>query len=397
MVDSRSLFWRRQKDANVPATILLVTTMGWPFPAQLGGAFAGTGSRVEALAPAGSMLARSRYPLRHHLYSSLAPMDCLNQAIAAGRPDLIVPCDDLAARLVSQVRGEPLLGRLDFLSRAAEAGAPIAASEEIGGEEYLEAAVARLGLPLVLKLDYSWGGEGVMIAASRQEAAKAFRRLGRQSRFRNIFRALRGRGAHFLTQALYPVATRITAQHFISGTAATSSVACWRGKVVASHHFDVRVSTTPTSPASVIAISDCKQMTAAAESVARAFNLSGLFGLDYIRDGSGQVHLLEMNRRATPTMHLALEQDLTASLLRAAGLPASFRPPVTDKKLIALFPREWLRDPASPWLTRAYHDVPWDDPEVMRACVQAGSAEARARLQPSGQPALTTEKPIFGG
>ncbi len=96
----------------MPATILLATTMGWPFPAQLAGAFAGTGSRVETLAPASSMLARSRYPSRNHLYSSLAPMDCLNQAIAAGRPDLIVPCDDLAARLVAQVQGEPLPGRL---------------------------------------------------------------------------------------------------------------------------------------------------------------------------------------------------------------------------------------------------------------------------------------------
>ena len=371
--------------------------MGWPFPAQLAGAFAATGAQVQALAPASSMLARSRHPMRHHLYSSLAPMDCLTQAMAAAKPDLIVPCDDLAARLVAQVQGDPLPGRLDFLGRAAEAGAPVAAAEEIGAEDYLETAIAKLGLPLVLKLDHSWGGEGVAIAESRQEAVKAFRRLGRQSRFRNIFRALRGRGAHFLTQALYPVSVRISAQHFISGTAATSSVACWRGKVVASHHFDVRVSTTATSPASVIAISDCKQMTAAADSVARAFNLSGLFGLDYIRDGRGQVHLLEMNRRATPTMHLALEQDLTASLLRAAGYPASFRPPVTDKKLIALFPREWMRDPASPWLTRAYHDVPWDDPEVFRACVQAGSAEARARLRPSSEAALTTEKPIFGG
>lgn len=371
--------------------------MGWPFPAQLAGAFAGAGGQVQALAPASSMLARSRYPLRHHLYSSLAPMDCLTQAIAAAKPDLIVPCDDLAARLVAQVRGEPLPGRLDFLGRAAAAGASVAAAEEIGREDYLQAAIAKLGLPLVLKLDHSWGGEGVLIAESRQEAVKAFRRLGRQSRFRNIFRALRGRGAHFLTQALYPVPARISAQHFISGTAATSSVACWRGKVVASHHFDVRVSTTPTSPASVIAISDCKQMAAAAESVARAFHLSGLFGLDYIRDRSGQVHLLEMNRRATPTMHLVLEQDLTASLLRAAGAPAAFRPPVTDKKLIALFPREWMRDPASPWLTRAYHDVPWDDPEVFRACVQAGSAGAQARLRPAGEAALTTEKPIFGG
>ena len=381
----------------MPATILLATTMGWPFPAQLAGAFAEVGAQVQALAPASSMLARSRHPSRHHLYSSLAPMDCLNQAIAAGRPDLIVPCDDLAARLVAQVQSEPLLGRLDFLSRAAEAGAPVATSEEIGGEKHLEAAIARLGLPLVLKLDHSWGGEGVLIAESRQEAVKAFRRLGRQSRLRNILRALRGRGTHFLTQALYPVSSRISAQHFISGTAATSSVACWRGKVVASHHFDVRVSTTPTSPASVIAISDCREMAAAAETVAQAFHLSGLFGLDYIRDARGQVHLLEMNRRATPTMHLALEQDLTASLLRAAGFAASFRPPVTDKKQIALFPREWLRDPASPWLARAYHDVPWDDPEVMRACVQAGSAEARARLRPSGEAALTTEKPIFGG
>jgi biotin carboxylase len=254
-----------------------------------------------------------------------------------------------------------------------------------------------LGLPLVLKLDDSWGGEGVLIAESRQEAVKAFRRLGRQSRLRNVFRALRGRGTHFLTQALYPVSPRISAQHFISGTAATSSFACWRGKVVASHHFDVRVSTTPTSPASVIAVSDCRQMAATAEAVAQAFNLSGLFGLDYIRDASGQVHLLEMNRRATPTMHLALEQDPVASLLKAAGLPASFRPPVTDKKQIALFPREWLRDPASPWLARAYHDVPWDDPAVMRACVKAGSAEARDRLRRSGEAPLTTEKPIFGG
>lgn len=381
----------------MPATILLITTMGWPFPAQLAGAFAAVGAQVQALAPPSSILARSRHPVRQHLYSSLAPMDCLNQAIAAAKPDLIVPCDDLAARLVTQVQGEPLPGRLDFLSRAAEAGAPVAASEDIAAEKDLGAAIARLGLPLVLKLDHSWGGEGVLLASSRQEATKAFRRLGRQSRFRNILRALRGRGMHFLTQALYPVLPRITAQRFISGTAATSSLACWRGEVVAGHHFDVRVMTTPTSPASVIAISECRQMAACAETVARAFHLSGLFGLDYIRDDRGQIHLLEMNRRATPTMHLALEQDLTASLLQAAGFAASFRPPVTDKKQIALFPREWLRDPASPWLARAYHDVPWDDPEVMRACVQAGSAEARARLRPSGEAALTTEKAIFGG
>jgi hypothetical protein len=213
---------------------------------------------------------------------------------------------------------------------------------------------------------------------------------------RNILRTLRGRGTHFLTQALYPVSPRISAQRFVEGMPATSSLACWRGQVVAAHHFDVMVSTTPTSPASVIAVAHCKQMAAAAEAVAASFQLSGLFGLDYIRDRSGRVHLLEMNRRATPTMHLALAQDLPAALLKAAGFAARRREAVTDKEQIALFPREWLRDPASQWLSRAYHDVPWDDPLVMQACVQAGSARARAMLERSRHRVLTTEKPVFG-
>ena len=378
------------------ATILIVSTMGWPFPAQLAGAFVRTGAQVEALSPAGSMLARSCHPRRHHLYSSLAPADCVSEAMTAAKADMVVPCDDLAARLVAQIEGHPLPGRLEFLHRAAEAGAPVAAGAEIAREKDLAAAIDELGLPLVLKRDHSWGGEGVIIAASRQEAVAAFRRLRRQSRFRNIFRALRGRGNHFLTEALYPVSPSISAQTFVGGIPATSSVACWRGQVVAAHHFDVLVCTTATSPASVIAVSDCKQMAAAASAVAAAFNLSGLFGLDYIRDPNGQVHLLEMNRRATPTMHLALKQDLAAGLLRRAGFAAQGRAPVTDKREIALFPREWIRDPASPWLTRAYHDVPWDDPAVLLACVQNGTPAARATLAASRAANLTPEKPVFG-
>lgn len=380
----------------MPATVLIATTMGWPFPAQLAGAFAGTGVRVEALAPAASMLARSRHPARHHLYSSLAPADCLREAMAAAEPDMIVPCDDLAARLVAQADGKALPGRSAFLRRAAAAGAPIAATAEIGREKDLDAAIGQLGLPLVLKLDHSWGGEGVMVAASRQQAIAAFRRLSRQSRLRNIFRAMRGRGHHFLTQALYPVASHISAQTFVAGLPATSSIACWRGRVVAAHHFDVLVSTTATSPASVIALRDCPQMAATASAVAAAFDLSGLFGLDYIRGADGRVHLLEMNLRATPTMHLRLQQDLAASLLRSAGFAAQARPPVTDKREIALFPREWMRDPVSPWLTRAHHDVPWDDPAVLLACVRGGSAAARAVLEESRQAALTSEKAVFG-
>jgi hypothetical protein len=42
---------------------------------------------------------------------------------------------------------------------------------------------------------------------------------------------------------------------------------------------------------------------------------------------------------------------------------------VTESDTIALFPQEWMRDPASEYLTSGYHDVPWEEPELIRACV----------------------------
>jgi hypothetical protein len=44
-------------------------------------------------------------------------------------------------------------------------------------------------------------------------------------------------------------------------------------------------------------------------------------------------------------------------------------PRVTDNDTIALFPQEWIRDPASSFLRSAYHDIPWEEPELIRDCV----------------------------
>jgi hypothetical protein len=37
---------------------------------------------------------------------------------------------------------------------------------------------------------------------------------------------------------------------------------------------------------------------------------------------------------------------------------------LTDE--VALFPQEWKRDPASQWLSRAFHDVPFEEPEMLQ-------------------------------
>jgi hypothetical protein len=45
---------------------------------------------------------------------------------------------------------------------------------------------------------------------------------------------------------------------------------------------------------------------------------------------------------------------------------------VTHNPVLALFPQEWRRNPDSAWLHSAHLDVPWEDPEVLRACLAPG-------------------------
>lgn len=39
-------------------------------------------------------------------------------------------------------------------------------------------------------------------------------------------------------------------------------------------------------------------------------------------------------------------------------------------EFVAHFPNEWRRDPQSPYLREAYHDVPWDDPPLLKKLIQ---------------------------
>jgi hypothetical protein len=61
---------------------------------------------------------------------------------------------------------------------------------------------------------------------------------------------------------------------------------------------------------------------------------------------------------------------------------------------IALFPQEWLRDPKSPHLASAYHDVPWDDPALLHALIgrQAVQALADENSQGAGNHGLAFPK-----
>ena len=122
------------------ATILLVTTMDWPFAAQLAGAFIAVGARVEALCSPGSMLSLSRHPQRLHRYQPLSPDASLRRALAQSQADLVIPCDDLASEIVQRVKGgQNFSDRHDFLTRAASVGARVRKYGKSAGRLAVEA------------------------------------------------------------------------------------------------------------------------------------------------------------------------------------------------------------------------------------------------------------------
>jgi hypothetical protein len=411
--------------------LLLAATTNWPTAARLAGAFARLSWRVEVLAPAGTPACASRFVHARQPYSALDPLGSLAAAVARSAPDLVIPCDDRAcaqlialhaqavilrrpdvAGLIARSLGTPqdyetLTTRSAFIAAAAALGIAVPRTRAIANDAEFDAALAEIGLPAVIKSDGSWGGDGVAIAYSREEARALFRRLSRPvSPVRSALRSLRRRDAHHLVAALAPSPPRLSMQALVTGRPATTTFAAWEGTLLAAVHLDVAVATGETAPASVVRRIHDPAMERAARRLARRFGLSGLHGLDFIRGASGAVHLIEINPRATQTAALALGEgrDLAAALAeRATGYATAARTPAIDNDLVALFPQEWCRDPQSPYLAVAHHDVPWGDPALVRALLAQPRRTAvwqwlmRTRpalpsLRPGNHPAIASER-----
>jgi hypothetical protein len=393
--------------------VLLVTTVDWVSTARYAGGFAAAAWTVDALSPHSAPVRLSRYVRTNHTYRPLRALASLKDAIRKAQPDLLVPCDDRAAShlvrlhrkecarapdspivpLIRRSLGAPekfdaMMSRAESMAATAEIGVRTPETVPVADEAVLDACLVRIGFPAVLKLDGSWGGDGVIVVRSREDAFDAFRRLSRPaSRLRNIARALKRRDAHFLLEAVVPPKRIVSVQKFIPGRPAASAFACWQGDIVAQIHYDVLIAEGTIGPPVVIRRIDCPEMVDASRRIARHYGLSGMYGLDFIRDDAGRVHLLEINPRTTQggTLPFGEGRDLPPALAACITQCAATRRDAIENDVVAFFPGEWQRDMASPYLTSGHHNVPWDDPAVLKHCFdklpEAASPARKAAIE----------------
>ncbi len=376
--------------------ILLVATVRWTLAARLAIAFRSLGCPVQAWCPAGHPLEKTRAVDRFHRYRVLTPLRSLSAAIAAAAPDLIVPCDDDAAlqlqqlhdseqdgevpeRVRSAIRrslGKPASCRLatargELMDLARAEGVRIPAGGRLSSTADLDRWGAASGFPAVIKVDRSWGGRGVTVVRDSQQAHDALQNARSPSLLKALSHlVLRRDPSYLLQQGRMHVRPSVTVQKFIVGSPANRAVACWQGEVLAGISVMALQTQSPTGPATVVRIIDNVEMAEAARRLVRALGLSGFCGLDFvIGAATGAAYLIEVNPRATPISHLPLGagHHLPIALFaRLQGKPAPSIAPAIGNNVIAMFPGEWRRDPLSPYLRSAYHDVPWAEIALVR-------------------------------
>lgn len=359
------------------------------------------GFRVKAICPQNHPLTKTGAAQELFPYQGLSPVASFTQAIAAAKPDIIIPGNDLATQHLHEVYFQSrtsngndgvravierslgsresftvIQSRTRTMEIAREEGIRAPETEVVANLQALRGWIARNGLPVVLKSDGSSGGSGVKIASTVEDAEQAFLWLARAPNWISaVKRALLEDDTTQIVPALQRRRRNVNAQRFVPGREATSTVVCWGGRVLAAIHCEVLRKTDPTGPATVLRLIEDAEMSAAAQKMARRLRLSGVHGFDFMREGeTGNAYLIEINPRTTQVGHLALGpgRDLPAALYAAVrGENVQPAPAVTDKDTVALFPSEWIRDSSSPYLRSAHHDVPWEEADLVRACIRS--------------------------
>jgi hypothetical protein len=372
------------------SVLLVSTATHWFGTARMPRALVHAGFDVALLAPKDSLAAKSRFVGRiGELPENATPRDWIfafAATVKATAPRVVIPCDDMALRLLDLLALSPpddmvfelklqlaalvreSLGDPKYYATSIEKTLLPPAARALGVRVPEHAIVADFagadafaaaqGYRVVLKRNRSTAAEGGVIVGDRDSLQRAFGELVNAEPLDHA-----GTGKWLV-------------QQHIRGPIRHENVAAWHGKRLAGFAVDRLVARGDVkSPATVIRWFHSPELRDISERLVRGFGMSGLFATECVIDErTGDVYLIGIDRRLTPDMHVGQRIDVDLGAAFYAALtetePASRTDPASGEEGIGVhFPQEWLRDPESSFLRDYPVDVPWDDPDLFEAMV----------------------------
>jgi predicted ATP-grasp superfamily ATP-dependent carboligase len=365
---------------------------------RLPAALRSSGFKVSAICHVNSYLAKTKYLDQLIAWTGLETTNALSriikiiQVIEQLKPHLVIPADEGTIVLLFQTLRmcklwhryagvkavlERSLFREEFLPQTIVKDAFIDFAAGLGirvpqncvihtREEALE-LVASLQFPVVLKRAVGSSGRQVTIHDNPDTLASELTHIFRMRALRDM----KHRVTSLLTNSINVIDNYWSLQQFVQGETAMFVFVAGQGKILG-HLPLYKKQTYPgkTGPSSVIQSFNCPEMLEFAARIVEKIEFNGFGSIDFIVDAqSQQPYVIEFNPRPVPACHLGQHFNVDLCQLLADHIqgksPAHSE--VLPSQTIALFPSEYFRDPQSPYLKTAFHDIPWEDEGLMAA------------------------------
>jgi glutathione synthase/RimK-type ligase-like ATP-grasp enzyme len=379
--------------------ILIVATDVWPTAARISIALAQIGFHVAAISPAGSLVRTIKAVTNHYTYGAWEGSGSIAAAIRAWQPDLLVCTDDQAVKHLhdlhaiasKDVDSRSLLQLIEtslgnptwflaaeqksmFMTIAGEAGVRCPRTWVIADDRHAPLP-SRVPYPILVKADGTCGGKGVRVVANEHQARDAITELSLPISWPDRIKRPIAKSIG-ISRINRRRQRTVCLQEQVPGRPANRAVACHEGSVLAGVSVEALETQHELGPASIVRVIEHPEMTAIAKTMVERLQLSGFVGFDFMLDPKNNAWLIEMNPRVTPICHLHLADgtSLPAAIFsKMTGQGAAPRPPIVSADTVVLFPGGLWQSNRSCRLSSvylsSYHDVPWDEPELIRACI----------------------------
>jgi predicted ATP-grasp superfamily ATP-dependent carboligase len=388
---------------TIKKVLIVANQLYWQGISRLPSGLSLAGISVTALCYPESYLASSGYLEQiilwkgsHRFIKNTAVLQII-QAIISTQPNLVIPGDEDAVFLLhqalklclllpifKQVRTvlEKSLCKSEYLDRTISKegfvafckslGIRVPGNQRIYSESEAVEFTQELGYPVVLKGSIGCGGSMVKICDNDADLKINTATFIAKTALPKLVKTWRNQLKAILPKLAPKIENSISIQQYIKGQISMFAFVAAEGKILSYIPVN-KVCSFPgeTGPSSVVRTIECQEMYEFAQKIVAATGYNGFGAFDFIlEEKTGLPYVIEFNIRPVPICHLGkrLGADMCKALVEYLENGTCENEQVIKSDfIIALFPNEYQRDANSSYLREHYHDVPLDEPKLIKA------------------------------